>query len=321
MTLAAFCLLGNCAFAQNGNFDDLFLDGGSGGQPFIEMTDGSETFTLKNRFGDLEIINRFNQLCIEIDEFTLPQTIVTNNSGVAIGHSRPQEALHVFAGAGTPFDIARIMVENAQSTTTLRNMMVFRNNGPIRLSLENTRTNDRWLLTTDSNDAFSMKMLGSGKPSLTIRESGQLTMRVNNKNTMVVQPNGNMIIAGTLIQSSDRNLKEDFADLNRQEILSKVVDLPVTSWRFKQESDEVRHIGPMSQDFQKAFGLSKSDKTIAPLDSIGVALVAIQGLNEKVQEKDQKIAELEQELKEQQKDFEARLRMLEAAVSEMTRPQ
>jgi hypothetical protein len=49
----------------------------------------------------------------------------------------------------------------------------------------------------------------------------------------------------------------------------------------------------MAQDFAAAFGLGESDTHIASLDTSGVALAAIQGLSEVVEEKDAEIAALE----------------------------
>jgi len=54
-----------------------------------------------------------------------------------------------------------------------------------------------------------------------------------------------------------------------------------------------RHIGPMAQDFQAAFGVGADDKHIATVDADGVALAAIQGLNEILKEKESRIAALE----------------------------
>ena len=40
----------------------------------------------------------------------------------------------------------------------------------------------------------------------------------------------------------------------------------------------------MAQDFRAAFALGNDDNTIGPRDANGVALAAIQGLNQKLQE-------------------------------------
>jgi hypothetical protein len=52
----------------------------------------------------------------------------------------------------------------------------------------------------------------------------------------------------------------------------------------------------MAQDFHAAFGLGTDDKHIATVDADGVALAAIQGLNQKLEEKNARIAELERRL-------------------------
>jgi hypothetical protein len=85
--------------------------------------------------------------------------------------------------------------------------------------------------------------------------------------------------------TSDRNAKENFTAVNAQQVLAKVAALPVTQWNFKTDSQDVRHLGPMAQDFQAAFGLDGADdKHISVVDEGGVALAAIQGLNQKLEE-------------------------------------
>jgi hypothetical protein len=81
--------------------------------------------------------------------------------------------------------------------------------------------------------------------------------------------------------SSDRNLKESIQSISPQSVLSKVLALPVTSWQFIGTNR--RHIGPMAQDFRSAFGLGADDKNITTSDVSGVALAAIQGLNQKLE--------------------------------------
>ena len=106
----------------------------------------------------------------------------------------------------------------------------------------------------------------------------------------------------TLITStSDRNAKENFSSISPAEILKKVTSLPVSQWNFKGEHQDVQHIGPMAQDFHTAFGLNGAeDKRISLTDEGGVALAAIQGLNQKVDEKNAEIQNLEKKLDELQ---------------------
>jgi hypothetical protein len=52
----------------------------------------------------------------------------------------------------------------------------------------------------------------------------------------------------------------------------------------------------MAQDLQAAFQLSADDRHISVVDEGGVALAAIQGLNQKLDEKDAEIKNLEKKL-------------------------
>ena len=91
---------------------------------------------------------------------------------------------------------------------------------------------------------------------------------------------------GTTWQNgSDRNGKEDFAAINPRAVVEKVSALPITKWKYKVEADGTEHLGPVAQDFHAAFGLNgPDDKHIATVDEEGVALAAIQGLNQKLEE-------------------------------------
>ncbi len=97
--------------------------------------------------------------------------------------------------------------------------------------------------------------------------------------------------------TSDRNAKEDFKPVSSREVLAKVAALPITEWQYKKQGD-ARHIGPMAQDFHAAFGTGRDDKHIASVDADGVALAAIQGLNEKLDEKSAEVESLKQSVAE-----------------------
>ncbi|MGA2246084.1 MAG: FG-GAP-like repeat-containing protein [Verrucomicrobiota bacterium] len=102
--------------------------------------------------------------------------------------------------------------------------------------------------------------------------------------TIVLTGTSGNVTATTFSSSSDRNLKENFTRIDPQEVLDRVVALPITEWSFKLDTS-TRHLGPMAQDFQAAFGLNgPDDKHIATVDAEGVALAAIQGLNQKLEE-------------------------------------
>ena len=90
--------------------------------------------------------------------------------------------------------------------------------------------------------------------------------------------------------------------MDAREVLAKVAALPLTKWNYKENTGST-HIGPMAQDFYAAFGVGPDDKHIASVDADGVALAAIQGLNQKMEQqagqlkqKDVEITELRQRL-------------------------
>jgi hypothetical protein len=99
---------------------------------------------------------------------------------------------------------------------------------------------------------------------------------------------------------SDRNLKENFAPVAARDVLEKVAAMPITRWNFKGD-EGTAHVGPMAQDFHAAFGLGTDDRHIATVDADGVALAAIQGLNQKLEDKlrerDREIEQLKQMVK------------------------
>ena len=84
--------------------------------------------------------------------------------------------------------------------------------------------------------------------------------------------------------SSDRRRKAAFASVDSREVLGRVVSLPVGTWNYLSQSPRVRHIGPMAQDFQTAFGVGQDDARIDLVDANGVALAAIQGLHHQLEQ-------------------------------------
>jgi trimeric autotransporter adhesin len=120
--------------------------------------------------------------------------------------------------------------------------------------------------------------------------------------------------SGTWSSLSDRNAKDNFKTITPRQMLDKVAELPITQWSYKTEPG-AQHIGPMAQDFHAAFGLNGSDdRHIATVDEEGVALAAIQGLNQKLQDREAEI----QTLKQQNDSLAERLNELAATVKSLS---
>ena len=123
---------------------------------------------------------------------------------------------------------------------------------------------------------------------------------------------------------SDRNIKENFEEIDPKAVLEKVANLPITQWNYIADQADTLHLGPMAQDFAAAFGLGNNEKRISMMDSDGVALAAIKGLNQIVEDKDKEILKLKKESEAQAKliaKLALRLNAIEDAVSKPTQEQ
>jgi hypothetical protein len=131
-----------------------------------------------------------------------------------------------------------------------------------------------WADSRESNfastlaDQFSVRAHGGAR---------FITSTVGWGKSCVIDPNANLTCSGTIASSSDRAAKRGFAPVNPSELLDEVSALPISTWQFTGESD-VRHIGPMAQDFYEAFGVGSDEKSISTVDANGVALAAIKAL-------------------------------------------
>jgi hypothetical protein len=122
-----------------------------------------------------------------------------------------------------------------------------------------------------------------------------------------------LTVNGTFVSTSDRNAKENFQPLSTREVLDKVSALPITRWNYKNDP-ATPHVGPMAQDFYGAFGIGPDDKHIATVDEGGVALAAIQGLNEKVETRNHRSESRIEKLEAENTELKARLEKLERLI-------
>ena len=89
------------------------------------------------------------------------------------------------------------------------------------------------------------------------------------------------------------------------------------SARSAQVDPAVRHLGPMAQDFKAAFNVGESDTGITTVDADGVALAAIQGLNQKLQDELNREDAENAKLKQQNDLLAERLNQVEAIVKQL----
>jgi len=123
--------------------------------------------------------------------------------------------------------------------------------------------------------------------------------------------------AGSWSAASDRNLKENFANVDAVSLLERLADVPITTWNYISQDDSIRHIGPMGQDFAAAFGVGEEETRITTIDADGVALAAIQGLYEVVKERDCEIEELREQKDREIEELRIQMTKLEAIMNEL----
>lgn len=94
---------------------------------------------------------------------------------------------------------------------------------------------------------------------------------------------------------SDRNVKTDFTPVDGTALLDNLAEIPITQWRYLWEDPQLKHIGPMAQDFYAAFGLGSEEKYIGTLDADGVALAGVQALYDLAKQQQAQIEALQQQ--------------------------
>lgn len=203
-------------------------------------------------------------------------------------------------------------------TNSFKSQVVIDHGGNLGINTLTPRA--RLEVVGDSADSFIGPNDGTGlvnfgpadKQHTTINEGQLASFNGNSPSTLylnfaggnvsignVLNPSARLHVAGeakatVFTPTSDRNAKQNFTSVNPREVLAKVAALPITEWSYKTISD-VRHIGPVAQDFYAAFGVGGDDKGISTVDADGVALAAIQGLNEKLGEKEAELLRLRAE--------------------------
>ena len=233
-----------------------------------------------------------SKLPFRIEPGSSDNMVAIKGSNVGNGTWTPSVAYHVKRTDGT----ANITVEEASGTTANRNLLTLTNNGQATFSIDNTGdTVGEWRLSAADDDSFFIQNPDIG----------------GTNKEFEIKSNGDIYVAGAVVHSSDRNLKEGIIETDGVATLNKLVSLPIATWNYKSDPQATTHMGPMAQDFYAAFSLGADDKHIATLDFSGVAFSAIQGLYEVVESKDAQLREMVQSKDAQIQELQARLKKLE----------
>ena len=225
---------------------------------------------------------------------------IDGTGNVGVGASTVNAPLHVQRVAN-----AQVFVENTTGTGAARTLFKLANAGNTKFEIENTEIGNSWAFTNSGAD-FRVSLQGSGTIEFRIDNDGDA-----------------FLPGGTLTQGSDVNTKQNIVPIDSEDVLQRVIEMPVSKWEYKK-APGIEHIGPMAQDFYAAFGLGDTDKGISSIDSGGVALAAIQALadrNESLEAQNQQLQAQNLSLEQRLYELEAkadRITALEAAVEQLS---
>jgi hypothetical protein len=225
--------------------------------------------------GDFSFAGGIESVASNIGSFAFGEAnFATGRNSVALGrgaHTNARQGAFVFADNTTS-----IAYDANGNLDTFQTDNV--NNAFLRAGVNNSAT---WRVTGGFR-IFTSSNLSTGVTF----QSGALPSNWGQSNAVISTSTGALLTTGGVWQNaSSRALKDNFAAVDARAILRKVLSLPIQTWNYKAEGAGIRHIGPFSQDFKKTFDFGVSDDGIGTVDADGVALAAIQGLNEKLDER------------------------------------
>jgi hypothetical protein len=121
---------------------------------------------------------------------------------------------------------------------------------------------------------------------------------------------------------SDSTKKKHIRPIIEADILNKLNELEVYEWNYKTQHDSIVHIGPMAQDFMKAFGYGESELMINTVDIDGVNMAVLKALSNKAKKLESKLEDYENLLEKylilenEKREMERLLEKLEQLISE-----
>jgi hypothetical protein len=222
--------------------------------------------------------------------------IFDSGTFVGVGTNSPVSKLHV-SGAGTSGNQTQAAVEISNTASGggswwLRSAATGNNTAAGTFSIGN-------------NDAYWVVVTSNGNVGL--------GFDVTDPQYALQMGDGAYETGGTWTNASDKNLKENFGQVDDSQLLSKINSMSIQTWNYKNESKSVRHLGPVAQDFYSAFALGHDDKHISTVDEGGVALAGVQGLYRMLLQKNGEVAALTQA----NQDKDAKIQELQVKVDKL----
>jgi hypothetical protein len=164
----------------------------------------------------------------------------------------------------------------------------------------------RWVNAVRPQGHFAFNLVGTGGGEFVVRE------RHHANSTLDVD---GPVRATEYKTVSSRKHKTSVRSVDSIDVLNKMAELPITSWRYRACEDGQsriegedgepptlctgraqgpRHIGPMAEDFRRLFGGDGESVSLSNVQ--GILMASVKGLIEELEARDATIAELEDRL-------------------------
>jgi len=119
--------------------------------------------------------------------------------------------------------------------------------------------------------------------------------------------------------ASSRNVKHSFTDVDGEDVLQRLAAMPVTTWIMNGDTTNTLHMGPVAEDFYKAFGLGIGETAIGLGDIDGVSIAAAKALESRTRQLMDENGRLKEDLRradERLAALEAQLKAIQAKLNE-----
>ena len=242
---------------------------------------------------------QFSLISSNINAFDMaspPNSLTVKDNGrVGVGTDNPASLLHIKKGN------AALIVEATNATAGTRQLLQLKNKGGIGMRMENTNNNAIWDFTDTDSGNFAVSKVGTGGFEFEVQANGRTKIRSLGEIIFDMRSSGNLIIpegtvtATNYITSSSRTVKEDFSEVDHQSIMSKLSQLKLTKWRYKDSQVKGHHIGPMAEEFYDLFQLGPDNKHVVATDLASIGLLAAQQLSKQAKKNEVKLLLVEEE--------------------------
>ncbi len=227
---------------------------------------------------------------------------ISADGDVGIGTASPDNKLHIEKSADENVvaiisnpNNSGLSADAAFQTKADTAVLSFQSHGTARTISRFGHALGGWNeMLASAGNGLLIGTIGSNEFTLGTNSTARMTIA----GTGAITIPGNLTVNGTFSNPSSRELKKDFEVVDSKAILDKLMQVPVQEWTYKADERNLRHVGPMVEDFRATFGLGTDGQYMFPIDVQGVTMAAVQGLYERLQEKDAQINDLQKQLAE-----------------------